>query len=77
MKFCDICEFGEYTKWDGSAIILFVTPQYIIYFLLYPIRRNTFSEKDSLTAVLLSCSRISLCCDMALEQDFGLPFRKR
>ena len=72
-----ICENGEYTKRVGSAIILFVPPPIHYIFLLYPIRRNTFSEKDSLTAVLLSCGRISLCCDIVLEQDFGLPFRKR
>ena len=35
----------------GSAIILFVTPPIHYIFLLYPIRRNTFSEKDSREAV--------------------------
>ena len=31
-----------------AIIILVKTPQYIIKFLLHPIKRNTFSKKDSL-----------------------------
>ena len=49
---CELCETYAFTVFGGHAIIIRVTPQYIISFLLYPIGRNTFSEKDSSPQVL-------------------------
>lgn len=45
--FCNVCEFYGLLKWGGGAILLDVTPPIHYSFLLYPIRRNTFSKKDS------------------------------
>ena len=69
-------QFVNTYRCNHDTIIIVKTPN-TLYIFAIPHKKKYFSEKDSLTAVLLSCGRISLCCDIALEQDFGLPFRKR